>query len=332
MGCWQYGGGKYWGSQDQQDVNETVALAIERGVNFFDTAEVYNDGDSERSLGIALKGKRDQVIIGTKVKPSNACPELLRLHCEQSLQRLQTDYIDLYMLHWPVERHAMAHFTTDEAVLAEPPALAEVFGMLQQLQKEGKIRQIGVSNHGINQMEEISQAGGSYIANELAYSLLSRAIEENILPYCKERNIGIIGYMPLQQGLLTGKYTFAEEVKPMQARSRHFHHSHGEGTRHGEEGAVEEVFRAIAQIRELANELGVHMISLSLAWAIANQGLSTILVGSRNREQLIQNLQAFSISLSPETVSELNSITKPVLDKLGNNPDYYEHRNNSRIR
>jgi len=332
MGCWQYGGGKYWGAQAQKDVDETVAQAIELGINYFDTAEVYNEGGSERSLGVALKGKRDKAIIGTKISPSHASPEKLRQHCEMSLRRLGTDYIDLYMLHWPVERHAMAHFTDDQTVLDHPPDLADVFDTLHRLRDEGKIRQIGVSNHGIVQMEEVKRARGSFVANELAYSLLSRAIEDCILPYCVEQEVGVLGYMPLQQGLLSGKYTRADEMKPMQARSRHFHRRRGEGTRHGEEGAEEEVFRAIAQIRELADELGVHMITLSLAWAIANKGLTTVLVGSRNRQQLIHNVQAQTTALEPNAIKELDRITRPVLNKLGGNPDYYENRNHSRIR
>lgn len=332
MGCWQYGGGKYWGAQRQKDVDETVAQAIDLGINYFDTAEVYNDGESERSLGAALKGKRDKAIVGSKISPSNASPDKLRLHCEMSLRRLGMDYIDLYMIHWPVERHAIAHFTDDKAVLDHPPALADVFDALHRLRQEGKVRQIGISNHGIEQMEEVKRAGGTFVANEMAYSLLSRAIEDRILPYCVKNEVGVLGYMALQQGLLSGKYARADEVKPMQARSRHFHRQRGEGTRHGEEGAEEEAFRAIAEIRKLADELGVHMTSLSLAWAIANPGITSVLVGSRDRAQLLQNAQALTTVLEPQTMRELNRITRPVLDKLGDNPDYYEHRNNSRIR
>lgn len=332
MGCWQYGGGKYWGKQDQKDVDETVSQAIDLGINYFDTAEVYNDGESERSLGVALKGKRDKVIIGTKISPSNAWPDKLRRHCEMSLKRLDTDYIDLYMLHWPVERHAMAHFTDDQETLDNPPALSEIFDTLHRLQEEGKVREIGVSNHGVVQMEEVKRAGGSFVANEMAYSLLSRAIESNILPYCVENEVGVLGYMPLQQGLLSGKYTRAEEVRPMQARSRHFHWSRGEGARHGEDGAEEEVFQALAEIRKLAIGLDVHMTSLSLAWTIANKGMTSVLVGSRDRMQLMQNVQALTTSLDRDTIQELNRITQPVMNKLGDNPDYYENYNQSRIR
>ncbi|MFC5653796.1 aldo/keto reductase [Paenibacillus solisilvae] len=331
MGCWQYGGGAYWGAQSQKDVNEVVHKALDLGINYFDTAEVYNAGESERSLGKALKGKRDKAKIGSKINTSNTQPSVLREHCEASLKRLQTDYIDLYMLHWPISPLSVKHFTDDEELISNPPSVQEVFQTLQTLQKEGKIRYIGISNHGVKQMQEVQETGVSVVANELAYNLFSRAIEDGILPYCMNNNIGVIGYMPLQQGLLAGKYPSLDEVKPMQARSRHFHCSRGKGTRHGEEGAETEINKALKEIQGVADELGIHMIELSLAWAIANEGITTTIVGSRSIEQLILNAQGGNVELSSGVIAKLNEITKPVLQKLGNNPDYYEGRSHSRI-
>lgn len=331
MGCWQYGGGKYWGDQNQNDVDEVVHKALDMGINYFDTAEVYNDGESERSLGSALKGRRHEAVIGSKISTSNVHKARLKTHCEDSLRRLQTDYIDVYMLHWPVNPISVKHFTTDPALIAVPPSVEDVFETLLELKRDGKIRHIGISNHGVLQMREVLQTGAVVAANELAYSLLSRAIETEVLPYCKEQGIGIIGYMPLQQGLLSGKYTSLDELKPMQARSRHFHYSRGEGTRHGEEGAEAEVTEALRQIRELAVELDIQMTVLSLAWAIANEGISTTIVGSRNVQQLEMNIQAAEYQITPDVVERLNRITNPVLHKLGTNPDYYENRQNSRI-
>lgn len=331
MGCWQYGGGKYWGEQSQQDVDEVVHAALDLGINYFDTAEVYNDGESERSLGIALKGRRSQAIIGSKISTSNTTPDVLKAHCEASLRRLQTDYIDLYMLHWPMNPLAVKHFTGNAELIDNPPDIGEVMQALQQLQQEGKIRSIGISNHGVRQMKQVQATGVPFAANELAYNLLSRAIEQSILPYCQASGIGVIGYMPLQQGLLSGKYRSLDEIRPMQARSRHFHHSRGEGTRHGEEGAEAEIVEALRQIGGTAEELGVTMTVLSLAWAMANEGIASTIVGSRNVQQLEVNASAARLSLTAEVIGRLNAATQPVLDKLGNNPDYYENRNNSRI-
>ncbi|MCL1857365.1 MAG: aldo/keto reductase, partial [Kiritimatiellaeota bacterium] len=102
MGCWAYGGGAYWGRQSQGDVNDIVAAALDRGVNFFDTAEAYNDGESEIALGKALLGKRDHAVIATKVSPAHCGKDALEKHLDASLKRLHADHIDLYMLHWPI--------------------------------------------------------------------------------------------------------------------------------------------------------------------------------------------------------------------------------------
>lgn len=138
VGCWSYGGGSYWGTQAQQDVNDVVGLALDKGINYFDTAEVYNDGDSERSLGIALKGRRHEAVIGSKVSTSNVKPEVLRKHCEDSLRRLQTDYIDIYMLHWPINPKAIEHFSNDSDLIINPPSVEETFATLMNLKKKEK--------------------------------------------------------------------------------------------------------------------------------------------------------------------------------------------------
>lgn len=242
MGCWAYGGGSYWGSQAQRDVNDIVNLALDQGLNYFDTAEVYNNGASEESLGIALKGRRHQAVIGSKVSTSNVKPQALRQHCEASLLRLGTDYIDIYMLHWPVNPKAIEHFSDDPALIASPPSVEEAFCTLAELKKEGKIREIGLSNHGVEQMKEVLGFCPDIAVNELPYNLISRAIEAEILPFCIERSIGVLGYMAFQQGILTGAFEDLSQVAPPQAHSRHFHFSRGkELSRHSETGAEPEI-------------------------------------------------------------------------------------------
>lgn len=331
MGCWQFGGGSYWGAQSQKDVDTVVSEALDIGINYFDTAEVYNDGASEESLGLALKGKRTKAIIGTKITPANLYPSRIKEHCEASLTRLGTDYIDLYMVHWPISPQSIAHFTQDENKIKNPPSLVEAFAALDQMRKEGKIRYIGISNHGINQMEEVIRTGVPFVANELAYNLFSRAIEESILPFCIHQDIGVIGYMPLQQGLLSGKYADFDTIKPMQARSRHFHYTRGTGTRHGELGAEEEIRKALIEIQKIADDLEVSVAALSLSWVISQKSLTTTIVGSRNKEQLAINVQGTLFKLSQDVIAKINQVTEPVLRKLGSNPDYYESRHNSRI-
>ncbi|MDQ1909693.1 aldo/keto reductase [Paenibacillus sp. GD4] len=332
MGCWQYGGGDYWGAQSQKDVDEVVHHALDRGINYFDTAEVYNNGESEISLGISLKGRRHEAVIGSKINTANARPDLLREGCEASLKRLQTDYIDLYMLHWPISPLSIKHFSSSSDLIQSPPTVEEVFFTLQELQREGKIRYIGISNHGVEQMMEVQATGVEVVSNELPYNLISRAIEETILPYCVNQGIGVIGYMPLQQGVLTGEHNELSSVKPMQARSRHFHHSRGTGSRHGEEGAEVEIHQVLNEVRMIAAELNVTMSALCLAWAVANRGITTTIVGSRNAAQLELNAAAASLKLERDVMDRLNRISEPVLAKLGSSPDYYENRFHNRIR
>jgi myo-inositol catabolism protein IolS len=332
MGCWAYGGGEYWGTQNQDDVNEIVHTALDLGINLFDTAEAYNNGNSEVSLGLAFKGKRDKAIICSKVSPSNAMPDILRRHCEDSLKRLGTDYLDIYMLHWPINSLAIQHFSNDEDLLKHPPSVQQAFDTLMALKNEGKIRYIGVSNFGPKQLQEALDTGAEIVVNEMAYNILSRAIEAEIVPCCTKNNISIIGSMALQQGILTGVYANIEDVPPHQAHSRHFSHDRGKGTsRHFENGCEAEMFEMIVQLQKLAADLNYSMAALAVAWVLSKPGIASTLIGSRNKKELLDNIAAAEITLDGDIISEIDKMSLPVLQKLGNNPDYYEHIHKSRI-
>jgi myo-inositol catabolism protein IolS len=345
MGCWAFGGGNYWGTQSQDAVNDVVNKAIDYGVNYFDTAEMYNNGKSEESLGkaINLHNRRDDVIIGTKISPSNCRPETIEKRLKRSLDFLGTDFVDIYMLHWPIEPHSIEHFTDDKNVINQPAELGTAFQKLVELQQEGKIKYLGVSNHGIEQMKEIMELpvwenNNMLVVNELPYNLISRAIEADIIPYCKSENIGIFGYMALQQGILAGIYSKADDIPAPQAHSRHFSMKRGmtnDGknlSRHNEEGCEDEIFTALEEIKSIASDEGIHVAQLSIAWAASEESIASTLVGSRKISELESNIQAVcEYSLSNSIKQKLNEITQPILDKIGNNPDYYEHRDNSRI-
>jgi aryl-alcohol dehydrogenase-like predicted oxidoreductase len=330
VGCWAFGGGEYWGAQSQTDVDAVVHAAIDLGANTFDTAEMYNNGESERSLGLALKGRRDKAVVISKIAPSNC--HHVREHCEESLRRLGTDYLDVYMLHWPINKLAVEHFTSDKGTLAAPPTIEEAYSQLNALKKAGLIRAIGMSNFGRRQMEEVIATGVQADVNEMTYNIVSRAIEAEIAPYCVENNIGIIGSMGLQQGILAGKYKTPEEVRPHQAHSRHFPEHRGQGTaRHGEPGAEKEIFALIDQLREVAASLNIPLAQLAIAWILKKPFMASTLVGSRNVETLKANIDACSVEISDETEALVDKLSQPVLDILGNNPDYYEHSSKSRI-
>ena len=219
MGCWAYGGGEYWGAQSQRDVDEVVRHAVEHGCNFFDTAEAYNAGASESALGAALAGlPRESVIVCTKISPSNCAPADVVAHCEASLRRLRTDYLDLYMVHWPITAHSIRHFSAT----APTPSTEEAFAALDRLRRAGKVRHFGVSNFGPAQLAEVLALGVPIAVNELPYSLLTRAVEREILPLCQARGIGVLGYMALLQGVLADRYLRLDDLPPVRRRTRHF--------------------------------------------------------------------------------------------------------------
>lgn len=331
-GCWAFGGGEYWGEQNQKDVNMVVRRAVESGINYFDTAEAYNEGRSEESLGKALKDiPRDSVLIGTKISPSNAAPETLIEHCQASLKRLKTDYIDLYLLHWPIHPHSIRHFTDDESIISSPPSTEEAFTALAKLKKQGKIRYIGVSNFGLQRLKQAQAFDAEIIINELPYSLLTRAIEAEILPYCRKTGVGIIGYMTLLQGLLADAYFSLKDVPAWQRRTRHFHHENCPLSRHGEEGAEEETDRALADIRAIAKECGMSMPEMAVKWAVSSKAVTCALVGARNVEELEANVKAVQEPLADEIVQRLDAATRPLMQKLGPSADYYESTANCRM-
>jgi aryl-alcohol dehydrogenase-like predicted oxidoreductase len=303
LGCWPFAGGAVWGEQDDNASIATVHAALDAGINFFDTAEGYEEGQSERVLGRALVGKRDRALIATKVSPNHLRAADLYAACEGSLRNLQTDYIDLYMIHWP----------------NWDVPLEETAEALLRLKEQGKIRAIGVSNFAVQDLSDIV-ALAPCASNQLPYSLLWRVIEHEILPLCRRHDVSVICYSPLAQGLLTGRYTSADEVPDGLARTRHYSHQRA-NARHGEPGLEAEVFEAVARIREIAEGIGQPMAAVSLAWVRQQAGVTTFLVGARSPQELAWNLPVNDLRLSDETLAALNAATETVKAKLGTNPD-----------
>lgn len=333
LGCWEFGGGAYWGPCHQEDADTVVRRAVELGINYFDTAEAYNDGRSETSLGRALAGMpRDQVIVGTKVSPSNCYAKTLVAHCEASLRRLGLDYIDLYMIHWPIHPHSIRHFTTNDDVVENPPRVEEAFGALRTLKAEGKVRHIGLSNFGSARLAEAVRLAPDIVANELPYSLLMRGIEIDTLARCRELGLGVISYMTLMQGVLTDRYADLGEVPAYQRRTRHFDSAASALARHGEEGAEQETDAALREIRRVARTLNLTTAEVATKWVLAQDGPACCLVGARSPERLEQVVRAAASRLPDSAVAELTRATQPVLEKLGPSFDYYESLANDRTR
>ena len=328
-GCWAFGGGEYWGDQNQQDVDNVVHASVDLGINYFDTAEAYNEGRSESSLGKAITGiPRDKILIGTKISPSNCYRDTLFEHCELSLKRLQTDYIDIYMIHWPLHAHSIKHFTNNIQIIENPPETDEVIQTLNELKQQGKIRNFGVSNFSRSQLEKLPVA--EIAVNELPYNLLCRAVEYDALPLCEENGIGVIGYMALMQGILADIYPSTEDIPVWQRRTRHFSSKSTKECRHGEEGAEEATRAALSGIRHLCNETGLSMAEIAVKWILENPAITCTLAGSRNIAELEANVKAVISPLSKDIKTELDRITLPVMEKLGNHFDYYESAENDR--
>jgi myo-inositol catabolism protein IolS len=328
-GCWTFGGGEYWGDQNQKDVNSVVHASVELGINYFDTAEAYNDGRSEASLGEAITAiPRERFLIGTKVSPSNCYKESLIKHCEASLKRLGTDYIDLYMIHWPIHSHSIRHFTNEIRVIENPPKINEAIETLKDLKWQGKIREFGVSNFSHARLKDLNLE--SIAVNELPYNLLCRAIEYDTLTLCEEKGIGVIGYMPLLQGILADIYPAIEDIPVWQRRTRHFNSKRTKECRHGEEGAEEEMNAALINIRRICKETGLSMPEIAINWVLGSSAITCTLVGSRNVKELEANVKAIQNPLSKTIREELDRVTLPVMQKLGNHFDYYESAENDR--
>jgi aryl-alcohol dehydrogenase-like predicted oxidoreductase len=304
LGTWPFSGGDYWGDTDDQVSISTVHAALDAGINFFDSAEGYEKGYAERVLGQALIGRRPEAIIATKVSPNHLRPDDVIAACEGSLRNLQTDYIDLYQIHWP-----------DHSV-----PLADTVGALQQLKTQGKIRAIGVSNFAVRDLSDM--LGLSEVeTDQLPYSLLWRVIENEIQPLCAENGVGLICYSPLAQGLLTGRYQKADEVPEGLTVSRWY-----SGTRkggHGEAGVEEEVFSALPELRTIAADAGLSMATMALAWVKQQVAVTSFLVGARSPEELSWNLPVADVTLAPEILARLAATTAPIKAKLGNNPDMW---------
>jgi myo-inositol catabolism protein IolS len=324
LGCWSFGGGQYWGEQSQLDVDRVVHGAVDMGVNYFDTAEAYNEGRSEESLGKAIKTlKREDLIIGTKINPFNCYPELLVKHCEASLQRLGTDYIDLYMIHWPIHPRSIGYFSKDQNVIDNPPTITGAIEALQELKKSGKISYFGVSNYAKNRLMEIPDMDGISV-NQLPYNLLCRAAELDTIPFCTEKGVPIISYMALLQGILTGKYRSIGEIPVWRRRTRHFSSKGTIYTRHGEAGFEDTTLSCLTAIQKISDETGISMADLAIKWILSNPAISCCLAGARTLDQLQKNVHAAQRPLDESIKVALDAITEPLMNAMGNSMDYYE--------
>jgi aryl-alcohol dehydrogenase-like predicted oxidoreductase len=296
FGAWALGGGDWvyaWGPQDDSESIAAIHHAIDQGINWIDTAAGYGLGHSEEVVGQALSGMSERPYVFTKCSlPWNEKSEIIsslkrdsvRRECEDSLRRLKIDAIDLYQIHWPRPEED----------------LEEGWSTLAELQREGKVRWIGVSNYSVDQMR---QAGEIAPISSLQppYSLIRPEVEQEILPYCQENNIGVIVYSPMYSGLLTGKMS-AERIKNMPSDDWRQHDPEFQTPR------LERNLQLVSTLAEIGKRHSVEPGAVAIAWTLHNPAVTAAIVGVRRPSQVDGILPSASLHLTPAEIQQLNSM------------------------
>jgi len=303
FGAWPIGGW-LWGGTDDREAVRALEASIDEGLFMIDTAPVYGFGHSEQIVGKAIKGKREKVIIATKCGPRTdrtdgvfsmmvtladgtqrplyrvLKPDSIREECEMSLKRLGVDAIDLYQCHWP-------DYTTP---------IADTMEALVRLQEQGKIRHIGVSNYSWERINE-SLHYGRVVSDQPRYNLLRREIEAELLPWCRQHNVGVICYSSMEHGLLSGKVTMDRTFPADDLRSNHPWFK--PENRRRVIDVIENTLQPIAEAHSAT------IAQVSINWVIHEPGVTAALVGARNPKQARENAGALRFALSADERAEM---------------------------
>ena len=284
LGTWQFGEPKWgWGKElDYQEAMRIVDRALELGINFFDTAEVYGNGRSEEILGEMLKGRRQEVVIATKVAPPLDSDGIKRA-TERSLRRLGMDSVDLYQLHAPDTR----------------VPIEQTMEAMRELLDGGQVRQVGVSNFGRIQWQRAEAAlGRPVISNQVEYHLLERRYGENVLPHARQQCRTVIAFSPLAQGLLGGKYGRGNVPQDLRANFGIFNRDN-----------LRRAPAVLEVLGEVCQRYGATPAQVALAWLLRNPEVIAI-PGARTVTQLEANAAASDLDLSTEELERLERATR----------------------
>ncbi len=299
LGTMQFGGKMNMGNLGQEDTTRMVKLALDRGINFIDTADVYSRGESETLIGNALKGIREEIVLATKVRlpmsdnfnRSGATRVNIMRGVESSLKRLQTDHVDLYQVHgWD----------------SNTP-LEETLRTLDDLVRQGKVRHIGLSNLMSWQaataiMLQERMGLEKYVTAQMYYSLVGRGLEHEFQSFALFHKIGILVWSPLAGGFLSGKYGRGSPPPS--------------GTRFAEAGRfvpfdLETGYRVVDALKEVAGRHGASPARVALAWVLGRPAVSSVIIAGRRPETLEDNIKAVDLSLSDDDVKLLDRVSDP---------------------
>ena len=293
FGSWAVGGGDWqfsWGPQDDNDSIAAIHKALDLGINWIDTAAVYGLGHSEEVVARALKMASQNPYVFTKCglvwnekrEVSNDLKQVRR-ECEDSLRRLGVEAIDLYQMHWP---------KPDEEI-------EEAWGVMADLRREGKVRWIGVSNFSVSQMERMMKVA-PITSNQPPYSMLNRAIEAEVLPFCQKNGVGVINYAPMHSGLLTGAMTKERVANFPQDDFRR-------NAKNYQEPLLSRNLAVADFIGEIGKRHGVSAGVIAIAWTLHHPAVTATIVGGRNAKQVEGVIPAATFRLSEEEFAEIQA-------------------------
>lgn len=296
LGTWEFGQSPEWGSGKVAEYEQVIDSAIDAGVNFIDTAELY--GKSEEILGQLLKGRREKVVLATKIGGYQWDYDTMRSRLEQSLKRLQTDYVDIYQIHWPKIK-GLFHGTCPSNMEDEDYEL--IASSLAKLQSEGLIRTGGVSNFRLHHLMKFRNGTFKVIvSDQVPYSLLWRAYDDpNMVEFCKSRGLNYLTYSSLAVGLLSGKYDKHTALSPAQKANVLFL-----------EPIFSRALKVVDVVRDIANEVDASPSQVALKWVIDRELTASALVGTRNAKNLEEDVEAVNLHLTREQTDRLDKASK----------------------
>ena len=303
LGCWSFGGDRYWGDQNHGDSVKTIQAALRGGIKHFDTARSYGNGRSEQITGQQLKRDREKVIIATKTTwlPADSVEKYIDI----SLKRLCTSWIDILYIHWP-----------KPGVDFRPMMTA-----LEKMRSIGKIKSIGLSNFNISDMENLRDYGRiDYY--QTGYSLIWRFPEKEIIPYCIDKNIKIVSYSSLAQGILTDKFDMSKRFTLNDPRNKLAFFF---------DDSSSYVDTFLNAFKEIVWAEKISASKLALYWSLTRPWMDTVLVGARSRNQIEENIGSLNLQGAPKVLEEVTALSDELLNNMPVRDNIFNHDPSGRI-